>query len=109
KSFQEGTVHESVLDETSVNFWNYIVEEETQVTDELENCHEKDALRRIMSISTRGNQFFQEQEPWKTRTENPEQCRQSLFVLCNLVKDLAILLEPFLPTTSAAMFDQLGI
>lgn len=109
KNYQESTVHETVLDETSANFWQYIVEEEIQITDDLEHTRIKEALRRIMQLSTRGNQYFQEQQPWKTRTEDPESCRRALFILANLIKDLAILLEPFLPTTSKNIFNQLGM
>jgi methionyl-tRNA synthetase len=109
KNLQDGKVHEAVLDEVSANFWEYINEEEIQVTDELEQAREKEALRRIMIISQRGNQYFQEQMPWKTRTEDPESCRRAMFVLANLIKDLAILIEPFMPATSKRIFDQLGL
>jgi methionyl-tRNA synthetase len=109
KNYQEGKVHESVLDDISTNFWEYIIAEETQVTTELEACQEKEALRRIMMISQRGNQYFQEQQPWKTRTEDPEVCRRAMFVLANLIKDLAILIEPFMPNTSERIFAQLGV
>jgi methionyl-tRNA synthetase len=109
KNFQEGKVHETVLDEVAANFWEYVGEEEVQITDELEQCHEKEALRRIMSLSQRGNQYFQEQQPWKTRTEDAESCRRAMFVLTNLIKDLAILIEPFIPATSAAIFHQLNL
>jgi methionyl-tRNA synthetase len=109
KNYQEGKIHEAVLDETSANFWEYVNEEEVQITDDLEHCREKDALRRIMTLSGRGNQYFQEQQPWKTRTEDPEACRRAMFVLANLIKDIAVLIEPFLPTTSASIFKQLGL
>jgi len=109
KQYQEGTVHEAVLDETSANFWEWVAEEEVQVTDDLERCREKDALRRIMTVSNKANQYFQEQQPWRSRTEDPESCRRAMFILANLIKDLAILLGPFLPDTSKAIFSQLGI
>ena len=109
KNLQDGKVHEAVLDETSANFWQYINEEEVQVTFELEHTKEKEALRRIMIISQRGNQYFQEQMPWKTRTEDPESCRRAMFVLTNLIKDLAILIEPFMPATSERIFNQLNV
>jgi len=109
KNFQEGTVYEAVLDEEANNFWEYVTEEEVQITNDLEHCKEKDALRRIMLLSQKGNQYFQEQQPWKTRTDDPESCRKAMFVLANLIKDLAILLEPFMPETSKRVFAQLNL
>lgn len=109
KRFQEGVVHEAVLDEKATNFYEWVLEEAAMVTDDLEWAKEKDALQRILAISQKGNQYFQEQQPWRTRTENPENCKMSMFILANLVKDLAILAEPFLPATAKRIVAQLGL
>jgi methionyl-tRNA synthetase len=55
-----------------------------------------------MSISKLCNQFFQEKEPWKTKDKD------ALITLANIVKDLGILIEPFLPKTSESIFRQLN-
>jgi len=109
KQFQDGIVHEAILDEMTANFWAWVSEEEVQVTDDLEHCREKDAIRRIMMISSKGNAYFQEEQPWKTRNDDPERCRRAMFILTNLIKDLAIMVEPFMPATSKRIFDQLGL
>jgi methionyl-tRNA synthetase len=109
QKYHESAVTEAVLDEKSTNFWEYVTEMEVQVTDLLEKVREKDALRAIMALSQRGNQYFQEAEPWRTRTDDPESCQRAMFVLANLIKDLAILLAPYLPATSDRIFAQLGV
>jgi len=63
----------------------------------------KDGLKQVMAISKLGNQFFQEKEPWKTKDKD------ALITLINIVKDLAILIEPFLPKTAESIFKQLNI
>jgi methionyl-tRNA synthetase len=63
----------------------------------------KDALKEIFAISKKANQYFQEKEPWKTKDP------LAMISLANVVKDLAILIEPFLPKTSSSMFKQLNI
>ncbi len=107
--YADSTVHESVLDEIALNFRTWITEEAATVGGELAACKEKDALKRVMMISQKANAYFQEEQPWKTRTEDPERCTRAMYVLTNTIKDLAILLEPFLPATSARIFTQLGI
>jgi methionyl-tRNA synthetase len=109
KTYQDGKVHEAVLDEKSANFLAWVQDESRIVGEEIARCKEKDALRRIMLISSKANQYFQEEQPWRTRTEDPEACRKAMFVLANIIKDLAILIGPFLPTTSLRIFEQLGM
>ncbi|MFW5977356.1 MAG: methionine--tRNA ligase, partial [Candidatus Nanoarchaeia archaeon] len=60
----------------------------------------REALHQILSISRLGNQFFQEQEPWKTKTTNRERCEKDISFLAHIAKDLALLLEPFMPETA---------
>ncbi|MBR9700236.1 methionine--tRNA ligase [Candidatus Woesearchaeota archaeon] len=86
-----------------------ITEDVKKVTELLEWANEKEALKAIMTISQKGNQYFQENQPWKTRTEDPEKCEIAISSLANLVKDLAILIEPFLPDTSKRIFEQLAV
>lgn len=109
KNYHEGKVEETVLDEKSRNFLTWAGEEYAMITDDLSLAREKDALRRIMAVSSRANQYFQEQQPWKTRTEDPQSCQTTMFLLVNLIKDLATLIEPFMPETSIRMFAQLNI
>lgn len=105
----DNTVRKSSLCEENIVFWERIIEREQLITDYLLDVNLKDALKKIMSLSKLGNQFFQEQQPWKLIKRSREEADEILFLLVNLVKDLAILLEPYLPHTSAQMFKQLNI
>lgn len=69
----------------------------------------KKALKQIMSLSTKGNHYFQEQEPWKAIKENPDKAYNALAVLANLIKDLAILIQPVMPETAKQILSQLKI
>lgn len=109
KNYHDGKINEFVPDEKAQNFWEWINAEEEKVTLELSRGQEKEALRRVMMIAGKANQYFQEEEPWKTRKEDPEKCVMSLAILAHIVKDLAILVEPFLPSTSERIFSQLGL
>lgn len=107
--YENSEVKESKLEVVDKKFWERIEEQENIVKEQLESVRIKEALKTIMGISQIGNQFFQECQPWKTKTENPEDCRRSLYLLTNLVKDLAIMIEPFMPETSKKIFHQLNV
>lgn len=104
----EGVITKHGLCEENLLFWEQIQKEEQALTDLLEEVRIKEALKKVMHISRLGNQFFQEQAPWKMIKEDREEAEESLFILVNFVKDLAIMLEPFLPHASASIFKQLN-
>ncbi len=105
----DGFVAKQELCEENHNFWSRVQQKEQKITDALEKVCLKEALREIMSLAKMGNQFFQEQEPWKIIKTNRSEAEESLFILANLIKDLAILIEPYLPDTAQSIFRQLGI
>ncbi|MFA5796801.1 MAG: methionine--tRNA ligase [Candidatus Woesearchaeota archaeon] len=67
----------------------------------------KEALKEIMSISRLANQYLQECEPWK----NPDAERNAtcFFMLANIVKDLSILISPYMPMAAQSIREQLHI
>ena len=48
------------------------------VGDLLENFQVKKALAECMNLARLGNKYFNDQQPWKTRKENPQRCATSL-------------------------------
>ena len=89
------------------------IEDVKKQTIESEEAFEKvkmrDALRSILAISRSGNKFFQDQEPWVKIKTDKNEVAGTVAVLVHLVKDLAILLEPFMPQTSSRIFSFLNI
>jgi len=77
-----------------------------QLLDELKL---KDALNEVMLLSKETNRYFQENAPWQLIKTDKARAASVLYTLTNQVKDLAILLWPFLPKTSEEIFKQLNI
>jgi methionyl-tRNA synthetase len=86
-----------------------IREHEEKITAFLEKVKIKDAIREMMTLSMVGNKYFQDSEPWKAIRDNKDKADVSLYLLANIVKDIAILCEPFIPHTSENIFRQLNI
>ncbi|MFP4568092.1 MAG: methionine--tRNA ligase [Candidatus Woesearchaeota archaeon] len=102
KKFSDGKI------EKITNSWNY--EENIQkITKYYEDIELKRALKEIMTLSKKANQYFQEQEPWKKIKEQPALAKNDLAILANIIKDLAILIEPIMPQTSKDIYAQLNI
>lgn len=60
----------------------------------------RNALAAMMNLARFGNQFLQQEEPWKAIKTNPEKAANSLFIAAQIAAGLAQISEPFLPFTS---------
>lgn len=67
---------------------------------ELEEFRFRQAALKLIEISSIGNQYFQQKEPWETVDSDPEDCKKTVRTCANIVKALAIVSEPFLPKTA---------
>jgi methionyl-tRNA synthetase len=85
---------------TNAMFWNKVREFEANISAKLEKAELRDAFRAIFELSSFANKTFQDGEPWKTRKENPPAAAALIHDLCYLIKDLAILVHPYIPGTA---------
>ncbi len=95
--FYDGKVPEGELDNELIE---QILEKEKTIDELLEKAGERDALRNIFFLSSIGNKSFQDGEPWRTRKEDPESAAKLLRTLVYLIRDLGVLVEPYMPQTS---------
>ena len=77
--------------------WAKIEEGEKKVTEFLEWSELKDAFHEIFAISSIANKAFQDGEPWKTRNTDPEAAANLIGNLAYVLKDLMIMVHPYLP------------
>nr|XP_039252310.1 methionine--tRNA ligase, cytoplasmic-like [Styela clava] len=71
----------------------------------------RENLRKILNISRLGNQYFQENQPWKLVKGNEtdkERAGTVTSVGVNLSCLLSILLEPYMPATSRIIWEQMN-
>ncbi len=104
--FFDGKLEEGEVDEALVE---EIKKRESEITDLLERAEERDALRAIFSLSDIGNKAFQDNEPWKLRTENPEKAKALLRTLLYLIRDLGIMVTPYMPSTGEKILSFLNM
>lgn len=109
KKFFDSKVPDGKQQEKDAVFLEELKKTKDKITDLLEKVEIKEALREIMHFSKLGNQYFQENEPWKAVKENPERAAAALYVLANVVKDISVLIEPYMPEVSKCICRQLKI
>ncbi len=93
----------------SEEFWLEVESIEREIVESLENVRIRDGFRQIFRLSSVGNKRFQDEEPWKTvKVVRPETARL-IRELEYLIRDLAILANPYIPQTAAKIVKTLGL
>jgi len=75
----------------------------------LENYKFRDALVLAMEIARLGNKYLAEAEPWKIMKEDPAKAGTVLNYAVQLVAQVSIALEPFIPFSAQKLRSALGM
>ena len=103
--YYEGKIPEAPVDE---ELWAQVKELENKATEYLEWAELKDAFRTMFEISDICNKKFQATEPWKARTENPAVADSLIHNLCYVIKDLMIMMNPYMPQYTQKIMSYFG-
>ena len=68
----------------------------------------REALSHFMNAARLGNKYLADEEPWKVIKNDEERVKTVLFVASQIVANLAILAQPFLPKTADKLFEMLN-
>ncbi len=102
----EGKLREGERDKA---FWERVVEMEEEIENLFERVELREAFRRIFALSSVANKKFQDEEPWKVVKTDPDKVANLLWNLVYLIRDLAILIYPYMPETALKISSFLGI
>lgn len=87
----------------------FITGQRTKVSEAIENFRFREALTEMLNVARHGNQLLSEKEPWKLIKTDPEQTAIVLYDCLQIIANLGVLCEPFLPFTSKKIFDMLNL
>jgi methionyl-tRNA synthetase len=88
--------------------WTKVRELEKKATDYLEWAELKDAFHTMFEIADICNKKFQATEPWKARTENPQVAESLIYNLSYVIKDLMIMMNPYMPEYTQKIMSYFG-
>jgi methionyl-tRNA synthetase len=79
------------------------------VSDSYYDYNFREAVAKTLEISTLGNKYFQDNQPWELVKTDKAKAQRVLTDCVNIVKTVAILIKPVLPSFSAKVEEQLGV
>ena len=75
----------------------------------VDNFKFREAMSYVIDVARLGNKYLTDNEPWKKYKDDPDFVSEVIYNSIQVVANLAILCEPFLPHTSNKIFELLNI
>ena len=67
------------------------------------------ALESIWTEIRNSNHYIDHQAPWTLKKENPDRMNTVLYILAEVIRQLAMVAQPFVPEAAGKMLDQVGV
>ncbi len=80
-----------------------------KIIDELELAHLRGSLRQVLELGRLSNKIFQESAPWKLLKNDPDRYNEIILLILVVLKEIALLLLPFVPDIAEQILTQLGV
>ena len=80
-----------------------------QIASSLENYRFREALAGLMNLARLGNRYLTENEPWKIYKEDAVRVGSILNICLQIVANLSLLSEPFLPFTANRLREMINL
>ncbi|MDE0722978.1 MAG: methionine--tRNA ligase [Flavobacteriales bacterium] len=113
RKYYEGVVpvapKESVLTDVDKSLIEVLEGAGERIGDLILRHRYREAQLEAMNVARRGNKYLTEEEPWKFQKTDPDRVRTIMHLACQVVGNLGIVLEPFLPRTAEKISISFGV
>ncbi|WP_341787541.1 methionine--tRNA ligase [Rickettsia endosymbiont of Cantharis rufa] len=95
-------IYELPILKTAIKFakQNILLMEKTEINKILEN---------IINLAEEANIYIDSEAPWNLKKTDHDKMLEVLYTLLEVLRYIAIMLQPFMPTSANKMLDQLGV
>ena len=109
KNFESAVPTAGTMDARDKELAAFIAEMPSKVGDLYERYRFREAVVVTMNLARAANKYFNDSEPWKTLKANPGRCATTLNLCLQVVRSLAILIEPVVPATAQKIWSTLNL
>jgi methionyl-tRNA synthetase len=100
---------ETLMSESELNLGLQVTKSVELVGKKIEEFRFREALAEVMNIARTGNKYLTESEPWKLIKTDQARVANILHQNLNYLAKISIVIQPFLPFTSAKILRALNI
>ncbi len=109
KYFDNKVPEISTLTQTEQDIFAEILKIRQSVEHQIETYHFRDALKEAMNLARLGNKYLADTEPWNLYKTDSARVATILNVSLQIIANITILFEPFLPFTVKSLREFLNI
>jgi methionyl-tRNA synthetase len=84
-------------------------EQADKIAEHLEACRFKAALLEVMALARAGNLYLDQKKPWNQRKTDMAACGTTINMCLQMVRALAVLIQPFLPFAAQRCLEMLSL
>ena len=88
------------LDEIDEKFLNKLKNNTSNLITLMNKQNLNEFIKIVVSYSFDANKYFNDAEPWVKKKDDPERMESILFVVCEQIKNISILLSPIIPVAT---------
>ncbi|MDA0882747.1 MAG: methionine--tRNA ligase, partial [Bacteroidetes bacterium] len=110
KKYYDGVIPAlSELNEADQELIKAMADQPKRIDDAICNYRFREAQMEAMNVARLGNKYLTDQEPWKVIKSDPERVKTVIHLSLQCAANCAVMLDCFLPNTSAKIASALGI
>jgi len=108
-SFLDKNFDSSISTMLDKNLLASVAKKAEEVRDSYYDYNFREAVAKTLEISTIGNRYFQENQPWELVKTDRERAQRILTDCVNIVKTVTVLMKPILPVFASKVEEQLNL
>ncbi len=97
------------LESSDIKLLDQLKKNIPNLTKLIDNQNLNEFIKNVVQYSFDANKYFNDSEPWKEKNKNPERMKTILFVACEQIKNISILLNSIIPISTSKVLDTLNI
>ncbi|MDZ7263983.1 MAG: methionine--tRNA ligase subunit beta, partial [candidate division KSB1 bacterium] len=109
KNFSNTVPEPGDFDELDQEMITRLAQAPTEIGNLLEHFEVRKAVATLMDLARFANKYFNDQQPWITIKQNRHKCSTTFYVCAQIIRGLAILMEPVLPFSARKLWAMLNI
>ena len=97
------------LNENDINLIKNIKSNIPKLVNLINNQNLNEYIKMVVNFSFEANKYFNDSEPWTFKNKDPERMNTILFTIVEQIKNISILLNPIIPSSTKKVLDTINI
>ena len=109
KNCENKIPYSSKLNNSDNELLNNLINSLPKLIDLMNNQNLNEYIKMVVNFSFEANKYFNDSEPWAVKKKDQDRMNSILFTIIQQIKNITILLNPIIPTTTAKVLNAMNI